>query len=141
MVSDRSCLRWRYAHDDPGLVVKARTRAGKADFAIKVSFNCGDSLQAGCQCKRCAHAKGAPAGRIVLRGSHCFVFQCRADSFNHLGFVGGMVTAEALGQILDEMPITTPTEKSWAYHAFARYAIRAPIMECVNDYETTRARV
>jgi len=34
--------------------------------------------------------------------------------------------AKILNELLEDTPVITPVEKEWAYHAYARYAIRAP---------------
>jgi dTDP-4-amino-4,6-dideoxygalactose transaminase len=55
----------------------------------------------------------AAVGRIELRNLEEYVKNQRSS-------------ANILTEILKETPVVTPVEKDWAYHSYARYAIRAP---------------
>jgi len=63
----------------------------------------------------------AAVGRIQLR---------------HLGEYVEMQRSAAniLSALLKDMPVITPIEKEWAHHAYARYAIRAPMRGALMEF-------
>lgn len=63
----------------------------------------------------------AIVGRIQLRKLEEYVEMQRSS-------------AKILNELLEDTPFGTPIEKEWAYHAYARYAIRAPKRDTLMEF-------
>lgn len=63
----------------------------------------------------------AAVGRIQLRNLENYIEMQRS-------------AAKILTELLKDTPAITPIEKEWAYHAYARYAIRAPKRDALMKY-------